>query len=498
MKHSVKLQLESLLQVPLDKYEKDFTFIVNGKSFKTSKFIADLLSSKISNIHSKDPTIDTFSFNTQAEGDFQRFLSLIDFKNEELAENEINFFIEILEQLGTEKVEVNSVEISIDNVIENLKETAISRNLYEYRCKIDFLSKNFYKICEKNSEKIFDLSVVTFQDILKNENLQIESEDQLLTFVNKLYSKSKEYVVLYECVCFANVSVDCIESFLSVFDFKDMNEGIWLSLSKRLKQQVINKTNEKLQPTSVKVQSNENFQNKKSEIKNNEKSENNEIKESKNNENNTNNEINKIKNDENCTNNEIKNDENCTSNEINESKNNENNNIDLNHTGFNEISYSNEDFNGIFNFLQKKSNIDEEVKLTFSSFNYGQPENLIQYDNKDFFGTGNKLNSWICFEFKKRLVIPTCYTIKSCDFGEKWLHPKSWVIEGSMNSMEWETIDKQNECSLLRGPNIVHTFQIQNENHKEFKFLRIRQTDHNWKNNNCLYINSIEFYGLIN
>ena len=46
-----------LKHIDFDKYEKDFTFVVNGKEFKTNKYISDILSPKISNYHLIDPKI---------------------------------------------------------------------------------------------------------------------------------------------------------------------------------------------------------------------------------------------------------------------------------------------------------------------------------------------------------------------------------------------------------------------------------------------------------
>ena len=40
----IKLNIESILTVPLHTYENDFTFYVNGERFATSRIIADLLS----------------------------------------------------------------------------------------------------------------------------------------------------------------------------------------------------------------------------------------------------------------------------------------------------------------------------------------------------------------------------------------------------------------------------------------------------------------------
>lgn len=70
----IKLLANTIKQVPLDNYPKDFAFIINGQQFKTSKIIADLISPTISKIHRNDPTVSEFLINTKEAGNFQTFL----------------------------------------------------------------------------------------------------------------------------------------------------------------------------------------------------------------------------------------------------------------------------------------------------------------------------------------------------------------------------------------------------------------------------------------
>ena len=86
MKDTIKLQTDSILHIPLDSYEQDFTFIVNGEEFRTNKIISHILSQKISKFHLSDPTIDTYSIKTNSKGDFSHFLNLINFKTSEINE----------------------------------------------------------------------------------------------------------------------------------------------------------------------------------------------------------------------------------------------------------------------------------------------------------------------------------------------------------------------------------------------------------------------------
>ncbi|OHS96430.1 hypothetical protein TRFO_37411 [Tritrichomonas foetus] len=67
MNFSIKLKKNALENLAIDSYEKNFAFIINGKEFRTSRFIADILSPKVSKLHEFDPTIDTFSFNVDLD-----------------------------------------------------------------------------------------------------------------------------------------------------------------------------------------------------------------------------------------------------------------------------------------------------------------------------------------------------------------------------------------------------------------------------------------------
>ena len=215
------------MHVPLNNYEKDFTFIVNGKEFQTTKVIADLLSPKISNSHLLDPTISHIIINTRSQGNFQRFLNLQKFELENISNDELLFFGEIIEQLGTENVDINiaKVDITIDNVLNCLLHDFPFRHLYSQQIEeeIEFISKNFIEIEQNQQSSLLNLPKELLSSILSNPNLVIESEDKLLNFINELYLKSNEYSILYEYILFSNVQSSSINDFLTVFDFNDLN-----------------------------------------------------------------------------------------------------------------------------------------------------------------------------------------------------------------------------------------------------------------------------------
>lgn len=78
------LNSEVIKYLPFDKYDKDFTFIVDDKEYKTSRFVADILSPTIRNLHHADSSIDSFTISTTDKGtdhDFTEILSLVTFES---------------------------------------------------------------------------------------------------------------------------------------------------------------------------------------------------------------------------------------------------------------------------------------------------------------------------------------------------------------------------------------------------------------------------------
>ena len=127
-----------------------------------------------------------------------------------------------------------------------------------------------------------------------------------------------------------------------------------------------------------------------------------------------------------------------------------------------------------------------------------QPNNVILYDDlgKRFY-SGREKNCSICFDFKDNRVIPTDYTIRSIAWMPNSCHPKSWVIEGSNNKLNWEIIDEKVNCPLLNGSSIVKTFSVDNKSKKEYRFLRMRLTGANWQGKSYLALESFEIYGTL-
>lgn len=244
MMSSLKLFPNCILSVPFSSYEKDFEFIVNDIRYSTSKIIADILSPEICKLHQIDPTISTFQISTYSQGSFQFFLDLINFEEMQIPADQEKFICEIIAKLNNPYILIPndttklSNEVALDNLLYFQNEPHYSEFLVR---EISFLAKHFHEIIDDKSqrEKIMKLSVDSLALILSKPGLKLNSEDQLLTFINELYDQDQKYSPLYSFVNFPNVSQQSILRFLLNFDISNLDAEIWKALSNRLKLEVI-------------------------------------------------------------------------------------------------------------------------------------------------------------------------------------------------------------------------------------------------------------------
>lgn len=94
---------------------------------------------------------------------------------------------------------------------------------HEY-IQIDFLSANFSKAVTRKKAELLELSIPSIEGILSNKKLILSNEDELLSFINELYKKNRQFSILYEYVLFSNVESKTVDEFLSIFDDNDFEK----------------------------------------------------------------------------------------------------------------------------------------------------------------------------------------------------------------------------------------------------------------------------------
>ena len=237
-KREICLDINVIKQIPFQKYKKDFTFIVDGTTFYTSRFEADLLSPLIRDLHFSNENLNSFSINTNNQFpncNFSDFLSLLTFQPKTIDINLQLYFKYLFSVLGnreeSEKIQLQYNEsLSINNVIERIKQKQSSFPLNDMIEEISFASSHFKEI---NKEELKKLDESIIEMIIQNDNLKVKDEDSLLQFITELYLENSTRKYLFENVFFSNVSQNCINNFFNIFNLNDITPEIWQSIIKR-------------------------------------------------------------------------------------------------------------------------------------------------------------------------------------------------------------------------------------------------------------------------
>ncbi|KAK8842759.1 hypothetical protein M9Y10_025623 [Tritrichomonas musculus] len=451
------LSIESIKEIPFEKYDNDFTFVVNGKEYKTSRFFADFISPRIRQAHFVDKTINKYCFNTIAKTtkiDFSSILSLITFQPTNLNQREVDYFIDIFSALGNKRELLKLIpqyneEITTQNVFNriNKKQKYLQRfNSARYpneqesekydeeasllmienqqiNSEIDFVSTHFYEL---DIEKVKKIDSTILEEIIKSDKLMLKDEDILIRMIIDLYSKDHKLAYFFKYVNFLNVSNEELQHFSRIFDLTDIDGQIWSSIIERtLKSNVF----------------------------------------------------------DNVLKNEKKNQR--------YNYNNINTPIELLHIG-------NSDFKGIIKYLTDKTlgNIHDNgtIEVTSNSYvNEREPKYLLDYNYNHSYKP-KQTDAWVCFNFKNKKVKLTNYSIRSNINGQNGHHLKSWVIETSNDGKVWNQIDQRVNCPTLNGSLAVGTFDVKDNDYSQY--VRIHQTDKPW-GGDALFFYYIEFYGYL-
>lgn len=214
--YQFSISFNNIKSIPFDKYEKNFTFIVNGKEYETSRFVADILSPIVREYHFIDESMNSISIDTSSNTRdyFQDFLNLVNFTQKTMNETERKCFIEYFIELGNIEEYLNlegellkegddDFNKIIDSLIHvnkilkkrtQIKETEQNLNIDRI---ISFLSLHFSELSKEQVQKI-PLEII--EEIMGNDNLKIEDEDSLLNLIICLYEEDDKYCELFEYV----------------------------------------------------------------------------------------------------------------------------------------------------------------------------------------------------------------------------------------------------------------------------------------------------------
>jgi hypothetical protein len=147
---------------------------------------------------------------------------------------------------------------------------------------------------------------------------------------------------------------------------------------------------------------------------------------------------------------------------------------------------------GIISYLERKcgGNVHDNGKVTITSKStrgdipgYAVRNIADVNSSNTWFGSKNEPGQWVCLDFHEMRVRATHYAIHAGPL-------KSWVIESSLDSVNWTHVDRQDEANGKMG-----TYKVANL--VEGRFIRLTQTDMNYYNQNVLEVAVFEVFGTL-
>jgi hypothetical protein len=104
-------------------------------------------------------------------------------------------------------------------------------------------------------------------------------------------------------------------------------------------------------------------------------------------------------------------------------------------------------------------------------------------------------NNWICYDFRRRRIVPKAYAIRSCDERRGGPHLRSWLVEVSVDGENWTEIDHHEHDNELNGYHVVQTFSVQQVT--ECRYIRLVNIGRTHCNDDAIHIEAWEIFGTL-
>ena len=198
------------------------------KEIQIPLMIAVSISSTISQMLLFDPTMTDFYIDDHSLDDIQdsvynKFMDLLSLKEIVLENEEIPQIAKIGNVLGNREiisfyrdfVKKYEENINDENVLLLVQQKVLfDLPIDELNVEIAFVSSNFSKLAEQLIDLGKDIKYYNFIEcVVKHENVQLGTEDEMLQFILKLCQYSNIYDMLFEYVWFEYCSVESISQF---------------------------------------------------------------------------------------------------------------------------------------------------------------------------------------------------------------------------------------------------------------------------------------------
>jgi hypothetical protein len=150
---------------------------------------------------------------------------------------------------------------------------------------------------------------------------------------------------------------------------------------------------------------------------------------------------------------------------------------------------------GIISYLTRRhdGNVHVEgiVTITASDMNNdprSTRKNVADLTSDQYFWSMDEPGQWICWDFHEMRIRLTHYTIRS-------LLMKSWVVEGSLDLVNWTEIDRKTDNDDFKNGWETASFAVSKS--AEWRFIRLTQTGERHYRDDHLAIEAFEVFGTL-
>jgi hypothetical protein len=151
---------------------------------------------------------------------------------------------------------------------------------------------------------------------------------------------------------------------------------------------------------------------------------------------------------------------------------------------------------GIISYLTWKhgGNLHDQgiVAITSKSGSYDNVwalRNVADLTSGLYFCSANEPGQWVCWDFHEMRVRPTHYTIRTWQL-------KSWVVEGSLDFVNWIEIDRQTNTEDSKFL-MSRTASFAVSNSAECRLIRLTSKGYNSGGDSYLVIHAFEVFGAL-
>ncbi|KAK8864811.1 hypothetical protein M9Y10_010336 [Tritrichomonas musculus] len=163
-----------------------------------------------------------------------------------------------------------------------------------------------------------------------------------------------------------------------------------------------------------------------------------------------------------------------------------------------EIAYDEENpLNGAISYLRDKYPNSIEVSVS-SSTNNTDPESLIRPESSGGYweSASNKPNPWFQIKFKNMKLNAIGYVLKSTYHTSGTSYPNSWILAGSNDEENWETLDQVDDKSDLIEANHTAAFECsEKETEEPYSIFRFQMTEPTVDCNWIFRLSKVELFG---